>query len=105
MKKVQYFFDLLSPEEQEQFTENFKNYAMRNSKTHFGNIKNHLNWDFADFRHFIFTSLQYFDYNQKFVWREIAEREIATAEITNHHIKMVIDENVQNVRRVLSSIR
>lgn len=75
MKTGQYYFDLLSPEEQKQFLENFKMYLMRNPQSHFGKIENHLKFPFADFKHFITTSLGFFDYNQKFVWREIAERE------------------------------
>lgn len=76
MKRGHYFFRFLTPEEQEQFTENFKQYLFRNNNTHFANIQNHLNWHFADFKSFILMPLHYFDYNQKIVWREIANRDI-----------------------------
>lgn len=82
MKRGHYFFQFLTLEEQEQFTENFKQYLFRNNHTHFANIQNHLNWRFADFKSFILMPLHYFDYNQRIVWREIANRDITKVQPT-----------------------
>lgn len=74
MKNGHYFFSLLSPEEQEQFATNFKMYLMRNALAEYGDIQKYLDLDFFDFKDFIQVACEYFDYNQKFVWNEIAQR-------------------------------